>query len=135
MYCLDTDVLSVLSKRAPPPPLIRRLGAIHPEEQCTTAINVAELLYGVSRSGHEGLEQRVRHAISRAGPVFPFDLRAAEVYGSLRARLESEGRRLDEPDLRIASIAIARDLTLVTGNIKHFSRVSELDLENWLTDE
>ncbi len=134
VYCLDTDVLSVLSKQAPPPALIRRLGAIRPEAQCTTAINVAELLYGVSKRGGPALEQRVRLAISLAGPAFPFDVQAAEVYGPLRARLESEGRRLDEPDLRIAAIAIARDLTLVTGNVKHFSRVPELQLENWLAD-
>ncbi len=56
---------------------------------------------------------RVREIILRAQEVLPFDELAAEVYGPLRARLESEGRRLDEPDLRIASIVLARDLTLV----------------------
>jgi tRNA(fMet)-specific endonuclease VapC len=65
--------------------------------------------------------------------VLPFDELAAEVYGPLRARLESEGRRLDEPDLRIASIVLARDLTLVTGNERHFARVPDLRIENWLT--
>ena len=51
---------------------------------------------------------RVREIILRAQEVLPFDEFAAEVYGPLRARLESEGRRLDEPDLRIASIVLAR---------------------------
>jgi tRNA(fMet)-specific endonuclease VapC len=50
----------------------------------------------------------------------------------IRARLESEGRRLDEPDLRIASIALSRRLTLVTGNVRHFARVADLLVENWL---
>ena len=132
MYCFDTDVLSVLTKHAPPPGLIRRLGAIRPEEQCTTAINVAELLYGAAKRGGRSLQDRVRRAIAHAGPAYPFDVDAAEIYGSLRARLEGEGRRLDEPDLRIASIALARDLTFVTGNEKHFKRVPELRVENWL---
>lgn len=57
---------------------------------------------------------------------------AAEVYGPLRAQLEGEGRRLDEPDLRIASIALSRELTLVTGRVRHFSRVPGLEVENWL---
>jgi tRNA(fMet)-specific endonuclease VapC len=54
------------------------------------------------------------------------------VYGRLRAQLEREGRRIGEPDLRIAAIALARDLTLVTGNVRHFQRVPDLRIENWL---
>ena len=63
---------------------------------------------------------RVREIVFQVQTILPFDERAAEVYGPLRAQLESEGRRLDEPDLRIASIALSRDLTLVTGNVRHF---------------
>ena len=66
--------------------------------------------------------------------MLPFNAVAAEVYGPLRARLESEGRRLDEPDLRIASIALSRGLTLISGNVRHFSRVPDLQLENWLSE-
>jgi tRNA(fMet)-specific endonuclease VapC len=65
--------------------------------------------------------------------VLPFDERAAEVYGPLRARLESEGRRLDEPDLRIASIALSRGLIVVTAKVRHLGRVPDLKVENWLT--
>jgi len=70
--------------------------------------------------------------LQTAGPVLAFDVRAAEFYGELRARLEGVGRRLDEPDLRIASIVLAHDFTLVSGNMKHFSRIPELRIENWL---
>ena len=48
-------------------------------------------------------------------------------------QLESAGEPLAEPDLHIASIAIARDLTLVTANARHFARVPDLRVENWLT--
>ena len=64
--------------------------------------------------------------------VLPFDPRAAEAYGRLRAELEREGRRLGEPDLRIASIALSRGVTLVTGNVRHFARVPGLVVEDWL---
>lgn len=63
-----------------------------------------------------------------------FDAAPAERYGRLRAEFESAGRGLAEPDLRIASIALSRDLTVVTGNVRHFSRVPELLVENWLVD-
>jgi tRNA(fMet)-specific endonuclease VapC len=131
-YCFDTDVLSALLGPTPPPRLIHRLAFVPPDEQTTTAINVGELLYGIAKRGQEGLGERVRAFVESTQVVLPFDRRAAEVYGPLRARLEREGRRLGEPDLRIASIAISRDLTLVTGNVKHFSRVPDLPVENWL---
>jgi tRNA(fMet)-specific endonuclease VapC len=132
VYCLDTDILSAIMKRSPATAIVRRLASVRPEDQCTTSITLAELLYGVAKRRGNELEQRVRAAIAQAGPVFPFDGAAAEVYGPLRARLEKAGRRLDEPDLRIASIVLARDLVLVTGNVKHFARLPEIRLENWL---
>jgi predicted nucleic acid-binding protein len=132
MYCFDTDVLSATMRRDPSLPLIRRLAQIPPSEQFTTAITMGELLYGASRRDSERLIRQVRELIRGALTVLPFDESAAEVYGSLRARLEAEGRRLDEPDMRIASIALARDLTLVTGNVRHFARVPDLSVENWL---
>ena len=103
-----------------------------PTEQTTTAITVGELLYGAARRGSPTLTRRVRELLESALSIVPFDRRAAEVYGELRALLEREGRRLDEPDLRIAAIARSRELTLVTGNVRHFERVPELVVENWL---
>jgi tRNA(fMet)-specific endonuclease VapC len=113
--------------------LIRRVARVAPENQTTTAITAGELLYGVARRGNARLEQAVRGFLDTAVTILPFDLRAAWAYGDLRTRLESEGRRLAEPDLRIASIALAHGLTLVSGNVRHFERVPGLALEDWLT--
>lgn len=132
MYCFDTDILSAVMRREPPLHLIRRLARLPAADQFTTSITMGELLYGVAKRGGAGLAERVRALVSGATTILPFDLSAAEMYGPLRARLESEGRRLDEPDLRIASIALSRNLTLVTGNVRHFSRVPGLTVENWL---
>ena len=134
MYCFDTDILSTILKRDPPLPLIRRLAQIPAEEQFTTSITLGELLYGASKKGSARLLERVRDVVLQAQHVLPFDELAAEVYGPLRASLESMGRPLDEPDLRIASIALSRDLTLVTGNLRHFDRIPDLRLENWITN-
>ena len=134
MYCFDTDILSGTLKRDPPLHLIRRLAQTPPEVQFTTAITLGELLYGATKRGSPRLQRLVREITLEALQVLPFDAAAAEVYGPLRAVLETEGRRLDEPDLRIASIALARDLTLVTGNLRHFGRVPDLRVENWLVE-
>ncbi|HET7485816.1 MAG TPA: PIN domain-containing protein [Solirubrobacterales bacterium] len=133
MYCFDTDVLSATMRREPPLSLIRRLAQVPAPEQFTTAITMGELIYGASRRDSAKLGRQVRELIRGALTVLPFDESAAEVYGPLRARLEAAGQRLDEPDTRIASIALSRDLTLVTGNVRHFARVPDLRVENWLT--
>jgi tRNA(fMet)-specific endonuclease VapC len=133
MYCFDTDTLSAVIRRDPPLSLIRRLAQTPPELQFTTSITLGELLYGAAKRGSVSLTRKVRELLVGAVLVLPFDERAAEVYGPLRAHLESEGRRLDEPDLRIASIALSRNLIVVTGNLRHFSRVPDLKVENWLT--
>jgi len=133
VYCFDTDVLSAVLRKEPPLRLIRRLAQVPADEQFITSITLGELLYGASKRGSPELAQRVRAVVRRAAAVLPFDAAAAEIYGPLRSSLEAMGRRLDEPDLRIASIALSRRLTLVTGNVRHFSRVPDLRVENWLT--
>lgn len=135
MYCFDTDVLSAVLRRDPPLHLIRRLAQVPPTDQATTTINLGELLYGAAKRGSERLALQAREVVSAAATVLPFDAEAAEVYGPLRAQLEREGRRLDEPGLRIAAIALSRGLTVVTGNVRHFARVPGLAVENWLAEK
>lgn len=134
MYCFDTDVLSATIRREPSLPLIRRLAQVPPAEQFTTAINMGELIFGAAHRESERLSDRVRELVREALTVVPFDESAAVVYGPLRAQLEAAGEPLDEPDLRIASIALSRELTLVTGNVRHFARVPGLDVEDWLSE-
>jgi tRNA(fMet)-specific endonuclease VapC len=132
VFCFDTDVISAAMRPAPPMHLVRRLARTPIDEQCTTAITLGEILYGAARVGRPALVELFRERVTSAHAVLPFDTVAAEVYGSLRAELERVGRRLDGSDLRIASIALSRDLTLVTGNVRHFERVPGLRIENWL---
>lgn len=132
MYCFDTDVLSAVLRKDPPLHLLRRLAQVPAASQFTTSINLGELLYGAARKSSPKLLDRVRDVVRRAQVVLAFDEAAAEVYGPLRATLERQGKRLDEPDLRIASIALAHDLTMITGNVRHFARIPDLRVENWL---
>jgi len=132
MFCLDTDVLSFLISRSPPLGLLRRLADVPATDQCTTSITLGEMLYGAARRGRASLIERIDQMVRREFPVIAFDETAAENYGPLRASLESRGLPLADADLRIASICLAGDLTLVTGNLRHFSRVPGLRVENWL---
>lgn len=49
---------------------------------------------------------------------------SAELYSTLR----KAGNRLDDIDLLIAGLAIENDMTLITNNVKHFSRIPGLKI-------
>lgn len=132
MYCFDTDTLSATIGRNPPLGLVRKLAAVPPDEQFTTAICAGELLYGAAKAKRPDLAERIRQEVLPTLTVLAFDERAAEVYGKLRAELEERGQPLHEAGLRIASIALANGLTVVSGNTRHFKRVPGLSVENWL---
>jgi tRNA(fMet)-specific endonuclease VapC len=132
VICFDTDVMSAIVRvGGGPPQLARRLGTLPATEQSTTAITIGELVYGARRRGSTRLERAIDLAVSEI-EVHPLDESAARVYAELRTALEAAGQRLDDADLQIASICVARDLTLVTGNIRHFERVPGLRVANWL---
>jgi tRNA(fMet)-specific endonuclease VapC len=61
----------------------------------------------------------------------PFDDAAADQYARIRHALEQAGQRIGAHDLEIASIALAHDLTVVSHNVRVFSRVPDLRLEDW----
>jgi tRNA(fMet)-specific endonuclease VapC len=56
---------------------------------------------------------------------------AAGTYARVRFDVERIGRPIGERDLLIASIALARNLTVVTHNLGEFTRVPALKTEDW----
>jgi predicted nucleic acid-binding protein len=133
MYLFDTDVMSRAVKAAPPKALIERLSRIPRALQFTTSINAAEIYYGACRTARrdELIRAFEEFVLSRL-TVLPFDLESAPVFGRLKASLEKRGLPRSEPDLRIAAIALRHGLTIVTGNVRHFSDIPGLAVENWL---
>ncbi len=67
-------------------------------------------------------------------PILPMDDPADRIYGRLRAGLEQAGTPFGPNDLLIASQALAADCGLVTDNVREFSKVEGLVIENWLRD-
>jgi tRNA(fMet)-specific endonuclease VapC len=132
-YLLDTDTLSNPLKKTPSLPLLRYLAAVPCEAQFTSSITVGEMIYGAYRSPRpDYFLERLENEVWPNIQILPFDTDAATVYGRIRRELERQGMPIAEPDLPIAAIALARGLTLVTGNVRHFSAVPGLVVENWL---
>ena len=61
----------------------------------------------------------------------PFDDQAAMIFGDIRAGLAAQGTPIGAYDLQIAAIALANNLILVTHNTKEFTRISQLQVEDW----
>jgi tRNA(fMet)-specific endonuclease VapC len=135
-YLFDTDILSNLLRRAPSPSLLRRMAITPVGDQATSSITVGELFYGARRlaDGGDSLVGRIEGTLLPNLAVLPFDSVSARHYGELRADLERAGTPIGDADMRIAAIAIANALTVVTNNTRHFERVAGLPIEDWLTE-
>jgi tRNA(fMet)-specific endonuclease VapC len=134
MYLLDTDILSNLLRRVPSITLIARLASVPAEQQFTFSIILGGLICGAYRlpTRTSALLEQLEKTLLPNLPILPFDVAAARSYGEVRADLERRGILLGDANLRIGAIALARDLTVVTGNVQHFQMISSLPKENWL---
>ena len=129
MYLIDTDILIYSLKGQSE--VMGHLQRTATAPKALSVISYGELLYGARKSARPD-ENLAR--VRRLGEVLPvIDVSPAvmEAFGSLKARLEQDGRRLDDFDLVIAATAITIGYRLVTNNERHFARIDGLHLENW----
>ena len=142
-HLLDTDHLDFLVKREGPEHGALRdriatadgsvrwtASVVSYEEQLSGAL---KMLKGRDPSdrvlhGYELLERYRR--FYGAVPVLPFDAAAAAEFSRLTAESKAV-RGVGTLDLRIAAIALAHGLTLLTRNAKDFGRVPGLRFEDW----
>jgi tRNA(fMet)-specific endonuclease VapC len=92
-------------------------------------------VHGAARSQRAADNLARLDVLLAALTVLPYDEWSARLFGQLKAQLEQAGEVISDLDLQIASIALDRDVVLVTHNQKHFSRLTELAglvLEDWL---
>jgi tRNA(fMet)-specific endonuclease VapC len=134
VFLLDTDVISNLMGRRPSGKLVSRLAGVVDGQQFTSSITIGEVVYGAHRLPDRTTEllAKLQSTLSGTVEIIPFDEAAAYRYGQLRSLLESRGEKIGDADTRIASIALAREMLVVTANVRHFARVPGLRVENWL---
>lgn len=134
-FLFDTDAISELLRPRPAMGYINWLMRIPREEQFTSAIVIGELYKGAYRSqARDRHLTNIEHRILPAVTVLPYDTGTAKIFGKIRAYLEETGTILPDADIQIASTALGHNLELVTGNLRHFTRISGLKLNSVLTD-
>ena len=128
-YLLDTDTLSHLV-RVPGGSVARHIAEAGEEAVATTPIVAGEMRFGARRSGSAALIERVEGLLARL-QVLPLDDQVASAYAEVRLALHRAGTPIGPNDLWIAAHALAEERVVVTGNVREFSRVPGLRVEDW----
>jgi tRNA(fMet)-specific endonuclease VapC len=132
-YFLDTNTCIALINGSPAAVRNRFRKAVDGGAQVfTSAVVLFELWYGVDKNSRpQANTERVQMFLSGPVTVLPFDQTDARAAGTIRAALEISGKPIGAYDLLIAAQAWARQLTLVTANVREFSRVQGLGWQDW----
>ncbi len=130
LYLLDTNILSDFI-RHPTGKIFTKIQEVGEETICTSIIVACELEFGAEKKNSQRLKQRITLAFSMI-PVLPLTQKVTSYYAKARTYLEQQGTPIGNNDLLIASHALSLNLTVITNNVREFSRVPNLQVENWL---
>ena len=140
MILLDTDHVSVLKYSDSPAfrRLVARMEAAAGQAFGVTIVSAEEQMRGwlaeINRNRDVHRQVPAYEELARLFsffsrfPLIPFDAQAADEF----KRLRKEKLRIGTMDLKIAAIALARGLLLLSSNQRDFQRVPGLRVENWL---
>jgi len=124
-YLLDTDIcVHFLQGKFR---LVEKIDAVGKASCMISEITIAELLFGAENSARRSkhlTEVREIEEQFQILPIYP----AFKIYAKEKARLRKKGTVIAEFDLLIGSTALFNDLTVATGNQKHFSRIDNIKL-------
>ncbi len=129
-YMLDTNICIYIIKQNPQA-VIKKFKLFNVGDICISSMTFAELMYGVEKSTHQKKNKAALEEFILPLDIMPFDDRAACNYGEIRTHLEKSGNVIGPLDLIIAAHARCLNAVLVTNNVKEFSRVPKLKVENW----
>ncbi len=131
-YLADTNILGYFVRNSSETLQKRMLSALKKQELAISAITRAETRFGLTLLQADDKRRRTVDLLLNELTVFPWTLEAADRYGELAAQLQQSGQAIGVMDTQIAAHALVLGLPLVTHNTKHFKRVPELKIEDWV---
>jgi len=137
MILLDTNVLSALMKSVPDAAVVRWLDLQEPGQVWTTAINIFEIRFGLSRLADGARRRSLEAAFDGlirsefAGKIAAVDAVAADAAGRLAAVRTTNGCPVGVRDTLIAGIAASRRAAVATRNLRHFSDLDIPPVDPW----
>lgn len=132
-YILDTNILIELIRECPA--VLEHLREVGTEKCCMSVISSQELMFGAYNAPERFQKQELIRIgkVMRHFPIIhlPED---GHDFGRIKADLVKRGQITDDFDISIAGTALKHGMTVVTDNVKHFSRIDGLKVENWTDD-
>lgn len=133
-YMLDTCICSFIMRERPESVLQRLAAEVARSNRIViSAITYAEMRYGqIGKKASPKHKALVDEFVKRLDAVLPWDQSAIDATVEVKLTLTQAGLLIGENDTAIAGHAIASGCTLVTNNLREFSRVAGLDYEDWV---
>lgn len=131
MYLLDTNICISLMRNQYPK-MTDKILSMDPSLLMISSITVFELEYGAAKSQQKERTQAQLAMFLSAFTILPFDAGDAIATGRIRGELAKKGTPIGPYDLQIAAQGLSRKLTVVTHNTDEFSRVQDLQIEDWV---
>ncbi len=130
LYLPDTNAVSAYMRGSDPALVKRFQDAFVRDELRLSVIVLAEREFGVLKGGGSALRKRLQ-AMEELLTVEPFTREDARRYATIRHQLEARGQGIGPFDTLIAAQAVRLKASVVTRNVREFSRVPGLAVENW----
>jgi len=132
-YLLDTNICVYFLRGKLNFSLI--LGKHWRENCCISEVTVLELRYGAENSNNPQKHHEAVDAFLQGLTIISVT-KAVDIYAKEKTKFRKMGIPMhDEFDLIIATSAIAKDLVLVTDNVKHFKGFENIKIENWYSNK
>ena len=128
-YLLDTDICIYWLKGKAT--VKAKIEQVDRSDIAICVITATELYFGAYNSNK--IEQNLKTAENfiQSITVLPLSNDTLKKFGQLKAQFRKAGTPVADFDLLIASVAIAKNLILVTNNTRHYQRITGLNLDNW----
>ena len=133
-YLLDTNIcIYIINEK--PKQILRSFEQYPVHEFGVSSITHAELQYGIEKSKNKNINQDALDEFLLPLTILPFHGKSlVTCYGEIRAFLESKGKTIGPLDTLIAAHALGLNLTIISNNIKEFSRIPNLKCVDWISE-
>jgi len=128
-YLLDTNICIYFLKGRYN--LVEKFDQIGFDNLYISEITVAELKFGAAKSNKPEKNKIIIEKLINKFKQIPI-FKSLDIFAEEKARLQKAGNIIDDFDLLIGSTALANDMIMVTNNEKHFDRLENIRLENWV---
>ena len=127
-YLIDTNICIFYIKGKFD--LIKKFEKVNPDNCFISEITLAELKFGVENSEKNETNQKALDYFLTGVKIVPI-FHSLDLYAKEKARLRKSGTPVDDFDLLIGVTSVTHNLTMVTNNTDHFTRIKGIALEDW----